>query len=241
MKRVIKVVRLLETCPKDGFDLAEAALIASGVRSRQQREAYLARLSELAGEIAGEVPVGDAIARARTLFHWLWCGKPHRYKPGGEFRLNRVLRNQLSPGKVEVGNCLGLTLLYNCLAQRLGLEVKAVYLEQAFEGRPHVFSLLLVGERTIDIENILPEGFDYRGHRDNPGRQVWGDRGLVADVYLSRGNEFFQQGKPARAVVFYSKAIRLNPRYSKAYLNRGMALTQLGRLEETRKDLGRMA
>lgn len=230
---------MIVNCSEDSFDLAEGALIASGVRSRERRESYLVEISIVAEQVKKEMPKDDAVALARYLFRWLWRGKPSRYQPGGEFRLHRVIKNQLDSKRGGVGNCLGLTLLYNVLAQRLGLEVKAIYLERAFEDRPHVLTLLIAEDKAVDIENILPNGFGYRGHWSKLGRQVWGDGELVADVYLSRGNDFFQQGKFKQAVGCYRQAIRLNPRYTKAYLNCGMALTQLGRLEEARMDLGR--
>lgn len=59
-----------------------------------------------------------------------------------------------------VGNCLGLTLLYNCLLRKIGIQARALFLEYAFNKAPHVLILLPAEEREIEIENILPEGFD---------------------------------------------------------------------------------
>jgi len=123
------------------------------------------------------------------------------------------------------------------LAQRLGLKVKAVHVEDAFGQGPHVFSILHTGRRTIDIEHILPHGFDFKGHLHNPGRTEWGDAELIADIYHSNGNKLFEQGNHEEAVYNYSKAIRLNPKYTKARLNRALALFMLGHDEEAAKDL----
>jgi len=84
-------------------------------------------------------------------------------------------------------------LLYNVLCHRFSLEVKAGYVDEAFGLGPHVFSILTTESGTIDVENIFPYGFDYRGHIDNPGRQEWGDRELGADIYLSIGNSLFEK------------------------------------------------
>jgi len=132
---------------------------------------------------------------------------------------------------------LGLAILYHVLAQGFGLKLKAVHVEDAFGQGPHVFSVLYAGRDAIDIEHILPSGFDFKGHLHNPKREEWGDARLIADVYHSTGNKFFEQGNHAEAVQNYSKAIRLNPKYTKAYLNRALTLFMLGRDKEAAKDL----
>jgi len=164
------------------------------------------------------------LAVAKGLFEFLWEEKPLRYRPHGNYRLNAVIDAQLSPNVQAVGNCLGLTLLYNCLLRKLGMVAKALYLDSAFDRGPHVLSLLSVGDTLIDVENILPGGFDYQGHRNNPSREVWGEQELVADIYLSSGNQSFLDGAYARALKNYEQALELNPRNEKAYLNKMIVL-----------------
>ena len=129
-----------------------------------------------------------------------------------------------------------MTVLYNVLAQRFGLKVRAIHLEDVFSRGPHVFSLLCCRQGAVDIENIFANGFDFQGHLDNPLRIEWGDIELIADIYHSVGNNCFEQRRLEDAVQSYSKAIRLNPRYTKAYLNRALALFMLGRNEEAMAD-----
>lgn len=195
--------------------------MASGCRGAQ-RESYLGRLDTLAAAIGQDLPGREAgaQARAKTLFHWLWRSKPQRYQAGGPARLSQVLDAQLAPAAGgPVGNCLSLTILYNALAGRLGVPVSAVYLPEAFGRGPHVLTLLDLGENTLDIENVLPDGFAYRGHRTAPERQVWGDRELIADLYVRVGNEAFDRGDLEEALRCYRKARRLNPRYLPAQAN----------------------
>ncbi|MBE0415999.1 MAG: tetratricopeptide repeat protein, partial [Dehalococcoidia bacterium] len=177
---------------------------------------------------------GDDVERAEGIFHWLWRSKPHRYEYRGNFKLTDALDAQL--GEMEnVGNCLGLTVLYNVLAQRFGLEVKAAHLEDAFGIGPHVFTVLCIGMRSIDIDNIFPYGFNYRGHKGDPLREEWGDRELIADIYHSMANDFFERGEWESAIENYDKSIRLHPKYTKARLNKGIALVEMGRVEEARE------
>jgi tetratricopeptide (TPR) repeat protein len=110
--------------------------------------------------------------------------------------------------------------------------MKAVYLEVAFDGQPHVFSSYRAGEVAIDIEHILPDGFDYKGHLGNPLRVEWDEAGLLADIYHSRGNLFFESRRFGDAVKLYQKALRLNLKHNQARLNMGLALAELGRTRE---------
>jgi tetratricopeptide (TPR) repeat protein len=215
------------------IDLAEGALLASGVNTKNDFNRYLTVIDLLCQRIAQAVK-GDDVERAREIFDWLWRVKPHRHEYRGNFRLSDALEAQLGEQE-RVGNCLGLTVLYHVLAQRFGLQVKAVHLEDAFGIGPHVFSVLYVRGDSIDIENILPHGFDFQGHLGNPQREEWSDRELIADIYHSAANDFFEQGKWEGAIENYDKAIGFNPKYTKARLNKGIALVALGRTEEARE------
>jgi tetratricopeptide (TPR) repeat protein len=105
---------------------------------------------------------------------------------------------------------------------------EALYLENAFEMGPHVLTVLQAGASAIDIENILPDGFDYKGHLNHPSRTRWGDKELVADIYNSLGNECFEKGEFALALSHYEMAIQLNPEYEKVRLNRAILMDKLG-------------
>lgn len=221
------------------FDLGRAAIVASQVKTEKELKYYLGQLDYLCQQISSEIGSGGDAEKAKIIFDWLWTNKPKRYQRQGNFRLTQVLEAQLGEKEEIVGNCLGLTLLYNVLCQRFGLKVKAIHLEEAFGWGPHVFSVLVTDSGTLDVENIFHDGFDYKGHINNPGRQEWGDRELVADLYLSNGNSLFERGDFAGAVESYDKALKLNPKYVKAYHNKGLALTQLGRMEEAKEYLAK--
>lgn len=176
----------------------------------------------------------DPVEKARALFAWLWTEKPARYKSHGNYRLNEVIDAQLRKGRQAVGNCLGLTLLYHCLLQRIGIMAESLYLENAFGKGPHVLTVLQRGGSFIDIENSLSNGFDYEGHLNTPLRTRWGDRELVGDIYLSLGNEAFAKSKWIEALKNYDLAIQLNPHYEKAHLNRAILLDKMEGTKRTR-------
>ena len=212
-----------------GFYLEKQALIASGINHGQGIAEYRDRLSCLLSRFtAQEGLLSPALKRAKKLFDWLWKEKPRRYRPGGNFRLNRVIDDQIRTGPAAVGNCLGLTLLYNCLLKRIGIAAGAVYLEYTFETAPHLITLLQIDETSVDIENTTPDGFDYKGYKKNPSRIPWGDPELVADIYHSIGNEHFEKGEFSRALNSYNKALELYPGYGRALLNKTILMDRMG-------------
>ena len=128
-------------------DLTAAALVASGVRPSRRLVDYFGKLDTLLQRAKDKFDLlhQAEIRVAEGLFRWLWVTKPIRYQSGGAFRLHHVLDAQLDPWQMSVGNCLGLTVLYNSLAQRAGLLAKAVYLPQ---GPPRYLSPLSQRDNT---------------------------------------------------------------------------------------------
>jgi tetratricopeptide (TPR) repeat protein len=201
-------------------DFEREALIASGVTKEAWIHAYLRELDELLSQFELHVPTeGDPTPVAQHLFVWLWQKKPNRYKAGASFKLHHVIRAQRSKGREPVGNCLGLTLLYNSLLRRKNIDASAVYLDNAFGIGPHVLTALTTEKGVIDVENILSDGFDYKGHLKDVTRRSLGERELVAEIYNSAGNEFFRAGQFDKALKNYEMAIRLAPNHERAPLN----------------------
>jgi tetratricopeptide (TPR) repeat protein len=227
------VVSPIDSIHAMSFEFEKEALRASGVSDEDRIAVYTRKLDTLHRHLVRDMNPGhDLLSRAETLFDWLWIRKPSRYQRGGPFRLNEVIDFQVSGEKQVVGNCLGLTLLYTSLALRLEVAVGAVYLEHAFGIGPHVLTVFKAGDRLIDIEHTMPEGFDYKGHLDNSVRARWGERELVADIYHSRANECYEKRRYKDALKLYERAIALNPHYETAHLNRAIVLDKIGNAEE---------
>ncbi len=215
---------------KRAFNFEEEALLASGIRDRSKIDFYVAELDRIYQQFLCKVILPpESVDKARILFTWLWISKPNRYKSQGSYKLNEAIEAQLTEGDCSVGNCLGLTLLYNCLLRKMDIFAEALYLENAFGTGPHVLTLLQTNKSIMDVENILPDGFDYRGHRSHPERTGWGDRELIADIYHSLANELFEKGDFVEALENYDMAIRFNPQYEKARLNKEILLDKLGK------------
>jgi len=216
------------------FCLEKNALIASGITKDDLIATYVRKLYKLHQQFIHEMNhISDALTTAKALFDWLWIKKPERYASHGHYRLHHAIESQLSKSIIAVGNCLGLTLLYNCLLQRVGIDAQALYVENAFGIGPHVLTILKAGELQVDIENIRPDGFGYKGHINDPSRTIWGGQELVADIYHSQGNECYKKGDYNEALRNYDMAIKLNPRYERACLNKAIAVDRRGMEENS--------
>jgi tetratricopeptide (TPR) repeat protein len=223
----------------EDITLEEGALIASGVREEHALKSYLEKLSRLIGQVRFLEEEKDEYSRGRRLFDWLWQDKPARYKSRGPFRLTEVIEAQLSETKSEVGNCLGLTLLFNILAKKSDLGVEAAYLEDVSGANPHVISVIKFRGKSIDVDHMSAMGYDSLPQVWAVKRVGWGDRELIADIYHSEANLLFYQGKYEEALENYDKSLRLNPHYDKAYINAAMVLFLLGKQEEAHDYLER--
>ena len=61
----------------------------------------------------------------------------------------------------------------------------------------------------------------------------------MACTWNNRGNVWRAKGELVRAVADYDRALKLDPNYAVAYLNRGVTLLLLGREEEAKRDFER--
>jgi tetratricopeptide (TPR) repeat protein len=210
------------------FDLRKEALTASGIKDEDLIRDFLDKLDFISRQLSPKRGRDFLIlSRAEDLFRTLWKGRPNRYQPQSHFRLDKVIDAQLDRKGGPVANCLGLTVLYNCLLKMMGIEAEALHLENAFGIGPHVLTILRTGDLIIDIENILPDGFDYKGHKQDPSRMEWGNKELVADIYQSIGTELFEKGDFGEALKNYDLTLKLNPRYEKAELNRAILIDRI--------------
>ncbi|HVO84881.1 MAG TPA: tetratricopeptide repeat protein, partial [Syntrophobacteria bacterium] len=112
-----------------------------------------------------------------------------------------------------VGSCVGLTSLYTVVGLREGLRLTLL------TNGSHVLNRLTSNERTCDIENTDPLGFDCdlpdSSFVEHPAAMI------VAHVLNGRGLAKEKANDLAAAERDYTKAIHLNPAYATAYNNRG--------------------
>ncbi len=209
------------------FNLELEALRASGIPEKEFVR-YSRLFDEMQDRLLRCLDLSEAsVQKAKQIFDYLWREKPNRYRPDGYYKLSDTIQCQLARESREVGNCLGLTVLYNCLLHRMDVPVRSLYLESAFGQGPHVLSVL--SKTGICIEHMFQTGFDFKGHRDDSEKILWNDHELVADIYNSRGTEHFNAGEFKQALACYEKATSLNPKYEKAGINKAIVLDKLAK------------
>jgi tetratricopeptide (TPR) repeat protein len=228
----------------DKWSFAELAFIASGVADSARRQAYLKQIDVL------EAEARKALAEATTerekadqLLRFLHAGAMAKGYEGKQTLLSTVLDTQRF-------NCVSSAVLYNVVARRLDLDVRAVEIP-ATSMSGHVFSVLRGGGAVIDVETTNKLGFNPEGKRERPdgegydpkkdrgNRREVGDHGLAAIIYYNRGVDLSKASEYHAAVVMYFRALaidRSNESAAKNILadlgNWGPKLADAGKHEE---------
>lgn len=226
-------------------EFAEAALLASGVVDPGKRNEYLKRLDAL--EQQARAAVADArtpAAKGEALLEWL-----HK----GPMSNGYVARQSDLSAIFDTGtfNCVSSATLYNALALRLGLDVRAI------EVPDHVFVILYDGTRHMDVETTNAKGFNPERdkaaiaefermtgfryipdtHRDK--RREVEEAGLAAIIYYNHGVLLSEERRYHEALVANFRAMSLDPEFGSAVKNAlavlanwGVELSRDGKFEE---------
>ena len=217
-ERLIEEIRAGED-----VSLERSLLVISGLTAEQEISGYRRKLDTIHEEylknVASRYPISapprreyTVFLRARALFEYLWNAKPRRCD--GNVLLTDVIDAHLSADpRQHVGSCVGLTSLYTVLGLREGLRLTVL------TNGSHVLNRLTSDERTCNVENTDPLGFDCAipdtSFVEYPAVMI------VAHVLNGRGLAREKAKNFAAAEKDYSKAIHLNPAYATAHNNRG--------------------
>jgi tetratricopeptide (TPR) repeat protein len=214
----------------DKWPFDEAALLASGVTDAAKRKQYLARIDALEAE-ARKATAGAKAPRdtGEKLLRFLHDGPMAK----GYAADQTLLDSLLDTGKY---NCVSSAVLYNVLARRLGLEVRAVGVTG------HVYSVLHADGKTIDVETTNAHGFDVTSPeqrdklRKEKGIEVLASKhgekgrelrepGLVATIYSNRSAALAKAARYHEAAVAGFCGLSLDPESPNAANNALAALT----------------
>ena len=205
----------------DVFSPFDAALVASGVDTVDGLHRHEQIVAALADELrrSGRL-VGTPRERVETVFAFL-----HQEVLYGGYDLAYTdLRRALDEGRY---NCVSATVLFNCLAGRLGLDSRAL------EMPGHTLSRVWLSDGPLDVENTYPRWFSLGGDRprqtaiETPtiGAMAPTDRSkarevspiqMAAMVYYNRGVDLLNEKRFAEAAGVNAKALRLDPKNATA-------------------------
>jgi tetratricopeptide (TPR) repeat protein len=215
-------------------EFAEAALLASGVVDARKRKEYLKRLDALEQRARAAVATaGTPEAKGEALLKWLHTGPMSKGYVARQTDLSVLL-------DTGTFNCVSSATLYNALALRLGLDMRAI------EVPDHAFSILYDGTRHMDVETTNVSGFDpardeagiakfeqmtgFRyipdAHRDQ--RREVDEAGLAAIIYYNHGVMLSDAKRYHEALVANFRAMSLDPEFSSAVKNALAVLAKWG-------------
>ncbi|HYW79554.1 MAG TPA: hypothetical protein VE890_08250 [Thermoguttaceae bacterium] len=210
----------------DEHSLIRAALVASGVGREKALADYLRRYDKLVERLRHTSSVTSADtpqARAEAVFEFL-----HTRLLRGQYHLNCTdVREALDNGRY---NCVSASVLFNCMADAVGLEVCGL------EIPGHAMSRLLIGDTSLDIETTCPDWFRLKHDPDRRAAAVENTLGatavtgrrevravspvqLVAMIYYNRGVDLLAEKRFAEAASANAKALQLDPQSTAAWGN----------------------
>ncbi|MFA5795404.1 MAG: tetratricopeptide repeat protein [Candidatus Brocadiia bacterium] len=250
--------------PDKEIDLAETSLIiASTVYSDIDTKKYLAKIDEMAQDIRNSLKTelrgkSEQESIILAINKYLYknikihaesviqensnTGKPIEINRD-KFLLNKVLDNLN-------GNCLGLTTLYWCLAERLNLPLRAVVIPQ------HVFLRYYSGE--VSYRNIEPTSNGAEISNENYEKKTretvseelkysfpvkmrfkeFSKEEFIGLILYNRGVDYLKKRNADKeAMDDFSNAIKLAPGFADSYKNRGVGYIKTGEYIDAAKDL----
>src|SRR5262245_29935079 len=206
----------------DKFNIAEAALLASGVTDASKRKAHLAQLDRIETEAKKAVDEAKSPReKGERLLKFLHAGPMSGGYESGKTTLADVLDTRKF-------NCVSSTVLYNIIAERLGLETRAI--ESPGVGTAgHVFAVLRVDGMLTDRQAPRTPRLNPQGTRGRPygvgfdpkkdHRRFMDPRQTVAVIYYNRGVVLGEAGKSHEAIEMSLRALLLDPTNSSAAKN----------------------
>lgn len=200
----------------DRFTFADACLIAGGVVDPRDRQTYRDKLHNIEADVRKATTGSKSVAEdAARLLRYLHAGPMSK-----GYKLEQTdLHVLLDTGEF---NCVSSVALYTVMARKLGIDIRAV----AIPG--HVFSVLAMRDRKVDVETTSPYGFDVEPKRtvgpvkidrSSDKRREVGEPGLAAVLAYNHGVIHSRQKRFAESLRANFLAIGLDPSSSSAIEN----------------------
>jgi hypothetical protein len=206
--------------------LFAAALIASGAQPAEDLHArmqYALLVDRLKASLGDDAPAEERAKVALALLH------EQLFVAGYDLQAT-ALQEVFRSGHF---NCVSATVLFNSLAQDVGLSVRAIQLPQ------HTHSIVQIGEQQLFVEATRPDWFDSQqrraresqGSKSTPSRaeleapqtshgyRPISDVALVAMIYYNRAVEAMRQGDTQKAIRFNRLALLLDADNADAHRN----------------------
>jgi len=228
----------------DTWSFAEASLISSGVVDASQRAKLLEQLDAVTEEARTVTDnENSAFDKGRVLLKWLHERSMSEGYVEAQTDMAEVLRG-------NVYNCVSSATLYNIVGRRLGLDARGI------EVPDHAFTILYDGTEHVDVETTTPGGFDpardraamnefarttgytYISDKHRAKRRELDEAGMVALTYYNHGVTATDANEFASALLYYFRALSLDPRNNSAIKNTLAVLGKWSNQEIDNKNYG---
>ena len=206
--------------------LKHSLLIASGIEDTWQGNSYFEKFYRIYDRFSSFAKArygsnADIVKRAMALSEYLTS--PVNYQDN-KILFNEVIDARLSMNSlVGHGNCVGLTSLYNSLAEEDGIITGLV------RARDHVLTRVIVGKSEYFIENTSANGFGVK--IEYPARRS-PNHDLISEILMMR--PFIGRRE---AIVAIDLAKALSPEMSLVYFNSASYLFSQKMNNEAMEDL----
>ncbi len=226
----------------DSLDIAEMSLLlAKEEYSEIKIEDYVECVDWYARMIKARIADGDEPKSIINIINeFLFDELGFTYVPTGnldDLYLNKVLDRRK-------GNCVGLSILYLSIAERLNLPLFGVNVPE------HIFVRYDDGEQKINIEtghkgmslsdsfyvSHSIERFDEKSVEHGCYLQNLNTKEVISNILLNRSKIRRENGDHKGALGDCKKSILLNPKNPGAYCNRGVVYEKMGLISEAIKD-----
>jgi regulator of sirC expression with transglutaminase-like and TPR domain len=232
------------TLPEHEIDIGTAVLLAAqDERSDVDERAYHARLDALAARVRRRLPEGVSVAEAVEQLVRV-------VQPAGVASGRAEVGADSFPAEIDAcriaegarGNCLGISLLYLAVAERVGLPVYGVSAPE------HFFVRLDDGITKVNIEPTRGGRWvsdkEYRRWRavceEAEQRGIYlrseSKRQVIASLLANRAGYRASAGRCHEAIEDAERALAIKPYWPQAYVNRGLAYEGIGQRKRAEED-----
>ncbi len=204
----------------DSWSFAEAALLSSGVKNKQQRQLYLSRLDKLEAQAAEAVKgLHTPLQKGDLLLKWLHKGALNKGYVSKQTDVSKVF-------DTNTYNCVSSATLYNILATRLGLDARAI------EVPDHAFSIIYDGTKHADVETTTKAGFNPSRDRTaiSEFKQTTGFT-YIPDKHRSKRRELKETGLVAITYYNHGVSYTKSKQYGCSYTHSGFRLVSFSKLK----------
>ena len=232
--------------PDEEIDLATAILIlCKGWDASVDVVAYLEEIEKMALELQTQISPADNSEKIVSLTnYYLFEKKNYSLAPPSDPGYMK-LENAGLPWVIEnkKGNCLGLSLPYLVLAERLRLPFYGVV------APGHVFVHYDDGKKKINIE-ATGKGCEYEDSFYKKEFMLYptyrnynfylrnlSEREVIGVFLNNLGVAYSGKGMYDEAIAEFKKGIEINPNYAEAHSNLGIAYRNKGRFDEAIAEL----